>query len=126
MHLRAGTLGSFITGQPTETGGLTRGPGDTPVNERLSAGCVLTTEGLLVEVHEVGEDVFRDGLLIGETLEQDDHLRLAHGVHSFSRHIPALPVHVCGSRGKSFNGSFIVNDWISASMLISYQENTVT
>jgi len=27
-------------------------------------GCVLTTEGLLVELNKVGEDVFRDGLLV--------------------------------------------------------------
>lgn len=29
-----------------------------------AVGCFLTTEGLLVELHEVCEDVFRDGLLI--------------------------------------------------------------
>ena len=61
-----------------------------------AADRVLTTEGLLVELHEVGEDVFRDGLLVRETLEQNDHLRLADGMHAFSRHIPALPVYICG------------------------------
>lgn len=43
----------------------------------------LTAEGLLVELHKVGKDVFRDGLLIGETLEQDDDLCLAHSMHAF-------------------------------------------
>lgn len=61
-----------------------------------ATGHVLTAEGLLVELHEVGEDVFRDGLLIRETLEQNDHLCLADGMHAFSRHIPALPVYICG------------------------------
>lgn len=62
-----------------------------------AASCVLTTEGLLVELHEVGEDVFRDGLLVRKTLEQDDHLRLADSMHALSRHIPTLPVYVCES-----------------------------
>lgn len=46
----------------------------------------------------MGEDVFGDGLLVGQTLQQDDHLRLAHGVHALSCHVPALPVHVCGKK----------------------------
>lgn len=61
---------------------------------------VLTAEGLLVELHKVGEDVFRDGLLIRETLEQNDHLRLANGVHALSRHVPTLPVYICGFTGQ--------------------------
>lgn len=66
----------------TETGGLTCGPGDRTNSERPSlaggahgggglisqyfctVGCVLTTEGLLIELHKVCEDVFRDGLLV--------------------------------------------------------------
>lgn len=106
-------VNSFLPGQRlADTGGLTCGPGDTNSNqlpqEELSDGlglvshrdadCVLTTERLLVELHKVGEDVFGDGLLIGETLEQNDHLCLADGVHAFGRHIPALPVHICGQR----------------------------
>lgn len=46
----------------------------------------------------MGEDVFGDGLLVRETLEQDDHLCLADGVHALSGHIPTLPVHVCGQK----------------------------
>lgn len=61
-----------------------------------AVGCALTTEGLLVELHKVGEDVFRDGLLVGETLEQNDHLGLADGVHALRRHVPTLPVYICG------------------------------
>lgn len=57
-------------------------------------GCFPTTEGLLVELHEVGEDIFGDGFLVGQTLEQDDHLCLADGVHAFSRHVPTLPVYI--------------------------------
>lgn len=63
-------------------------------------GAALTAEGLLVELHKVGEDVFRDGLLVGETLEQDDHLCLADGVHALSGHVPTLPVYICGFTGK--------------------------
>lgn len=43
----------------------------------------LTSEGLLVELHKVGKDVFRDRLLIRETLKQDYHLCLAHSMHAF-------------------------------------------
>lgn len=43
----------------------------------------------------MGEDVFGDGLLVRETLQQDDHLCLADGVHALSGHIPTLPIHVC-------------------------------
>lgn len=58
--------------------------------------CVLTTEGLLVELHKVCEDIFGDSLLVRETLEQNDHLCLADGVHALRRHVPALPVYICG------------------------------
>lgn len=44
---------------------------------------LLTTEGLLVELHKVGEDVFRDRLLIREALKQDYDLGLAHSMHAF-------------------------------------------
>lgn len=64
----------------------------------VPGGAALTSEGLLVELHKVGKDVFGDGLLVWQTLEQDDHLRLAHGVHALCCHIPALPVHVCGEK----------------------------
>lgn len=59
--------------------------------------CVLTTEGLLVELHKVREDVFRDGLLVGQTLEQNDHLCLTNGMHALRRHVPTLPVYICGA-----------------------------
>ena len=58
----------------------------------------FTGKGLLVEVHEVGEDVLGDGLLVGQTLQQDHHLRLAHCVHALSGGVPTLPVHICGTR----------------------------
>lgn len=61
-------------------------------------GAALTSEGLLVELHKVSEDVFGDGLLVWETLEQDDHLCLAHGVHALCCHVPTLPVHIFGKR----------------------------
>lgn len=61
-------------------------------------GAALTSEGLLVELYKVGEDVFGHGLLVGQTLQQDDHLRLAHGMHALRCHVPALPVHVCGKK----------------------------
>lgn len=64
-----------------------------------AVGSVLTAEGLLVELHKVGEDVFRDGLLIRETLEQNDHLCLADGVHALRCHVPTLPVYICGFTG---------------------------
>lgn len=60
----------------------------------MSDGRVLTAKGLLVELHKVGEDILGDGLLIGQTLKQDDDLRLAHSVHPFGRHVPALPVDI--------------------------------
>lgn len=65
-----------------------------------AASVVLTTEGLLVELYKVGEDVFRDCLLIWQTLEQNDNLRLADSVHAFGRHVPALPVYVCWGGGQ--------------------------
>lgn len=43
----------------------------------------------------MGEDVFGDGLLVRQTLDQDNDLRLANGVHALSGHVPALPVDVC-------------------------------
>ena len=46
------------------------------------------------EEHEVGEDVPGDGLLVGQTLQQDHHLRLAHRMHALGGHVPALPVHI--------------------------------
>lgn len=44
------------------------------------------------------EDVLGYGLLVRETLQQDDHLSLTHGVHTFGRHVPTLPVDVWGLR----------------------------
>lgn len=55
----------------------------------------------------MGEDVFRDGLLVGETLEQNDHLGLADSMHAFSRHIPALPVYICRLREEQRFGVII-------------------
>lgn len=57
-----------------------------------------TCEGLLIELHKVGEDVFRDGLLVRKTLKENDHLCLADSMHPLSRQIPALPVYICGLR----------------------------
>lgn len=53
----------------------------------------------------MGEDVFGDGLLIWQTLEENDDLGLADGMHPFSRHVPALPVYVCGVRGETCQGT---------------------
>ena len=93
----------LLTGQRlNETGGLTCGPPDRTTNELFHSGSpggaarfVLTTEGLLVELHKVCEDVLRDGLLVRQTLEQNDNLRLSDSVHALRRYVPALPVNVC-------------------------------
>lgn len=55
---------------------------------------VLTGESLLIKLHKVAEDIFGDGFLVRDTLEENHHLGLTYRVHPFGRHVPALPVHV--------------------------------
>lgn len=88
-----------------------------------AANVVLTTEGLLVELHKVGEDVFGDGLLIWQTLEENDDFGLADGVHPFSRHVPALPVYVCGVRGKNVSGQSYIRDPLRKCSNMFYMNN---
>lgn len=57
----------------------------------------------------MGEDVFRDGLLIRKTLEQNDHLRLTDGMHPLGRQIPALPVYICGLGEQKTSQSYQTN-----------------
>lgn len=86
------------------------------------AGCVLTAEGLLVELHKVGEDVFRDGLLIGETLEENDHLRLADGMHALGCHVPTLPVYICGLREQKRSPPYISTGYFLRVFFLFYSD----
>lgn len=54
----------------------------------------LTCEGVPVQLDDVAENVFGEAFLFRQTLQQQHHLRLAHGMHSLCRHAPALPVHI--------------------------------
>lgn len=41
------------------------------------------------------KDILRQTFLIRQTLQENDDLRLPHGVHALRGETPALPVHIC-------------------------------
>lgn len=56
---------------------------------------IPTFQGIPVKLHEMVKDILRQTFLIRQTLQENDNLRLPHGVHALRGETPALPVHIC-------------------------------